>query len=489
MSSVHWLPWSVDAFTRALSEGKPVLLSITAPWCRWCHEMDRTSYAEPHITSFINERFVPIRVDADRRPDISERYTLGGWPTTAFLTADGHVVGGGTYVRPDRMADALKRVVAAFATRGSEITERANSSGDDTIGRSATSARATATADSVFETFDAAFGGFGTEPKFPLTWPVRLALDLYRESGSQHMADIASTSLDAMGWGPLYDEVDGGFFRCAATRDWRQPRSEKLLDPNAALASVYLDAADVLAVSRYRERAEDVVRWIQNWLADPVDGGWAGSQRADDEYYAEQSADARRGRPAPAVDRVLYAAWNGGMVSSALKSARLFGDAALGEFAVKSLERVLLVCYRPGAGVAHYFDGEPCVRGLLDDQIAMASASLDAYEATGNIVYEMMAEELVRYASRTMWDAEGGGFFDRKDADESERVGLMTQRLKPFAANCDAAILLRRVASASGDHEFSTMADAILAALEASAGRHGPEAARYVVATRAATTT
>ena len=31
----------------------------------------------------------PIRVDADRRPDISDRYSLGGWPTTAFLTAEG----------------------------------------------------------------------------------------------------------------------------------------------------------------------------------------------------------------------------------------------------------------------------------------------------------------------------------------------------------------------------------------------------------------
>ena len=37
----------------------------------------------------MRDRFVAVRVDADRRPDISERYTLGGWPTTAFLTADG----------------------------------------------------------------------------------------------------------------------------------------------------------------------------------------------------------------------------------------------------------------------------------------------------------------------------------------------------------------------------------------------------------------
>ena len=74
---------------------------------------------------------------------------------------------------------------------------------------------------------------------------------------------------------------------------------------------------------------------------------------------------------------------------------------------------MLLACYRPGAGVAHCVDGEARVRGLLADQIAMAAASLDAFDATGNIVYEMMAEELAHYAMRTMWDERDGGFFDR----------------------------------------------------------------------------
>jgi uncharacterized protein len=486
MSSIQWLPWRAETFARARAEEKPVLLSIVASWCRTCHEMDQTSYVEPRVTSLVNDRFVPIRVDADRRPDISDRYSLGGWPTTAFLTADGRVVGGGTYVGVDRMADVLERVVTAFTTRAGEIADRATSSTGQTD-ESAASTDGTALTASIFDTFDDTYGGFGTEPKFPLTWPIRLALDLYGAEGSSRMAHIATSSLDAMGWGPLYDEVEGGFFRCAATRDWQRPSSEKMLDVNAALARMYLDAADALKAARYRERAEDVLRWLQSCLADPVDGGWAGSQCADDDYYAETTADGRRLRTAPAVDRVLYAGWNAGMVSTAFKSAHVLGDAGLGEFALQSLERLLLVCYKPGGGVAHYFDGEAHVRGLLDDQIGMASASLDAYDATGNVVYEMMAEELVRYATRTMWDAEGGGFFDRADVDEAERIGLMSRRLKPFASNCDAAMVLHRLVSASGDHEFAAMAKAILEGLEPTAGQYGPEAAHYVVARRTVT--
>src|SRR5688500_17024632 len=75
--------------------------------------MDRTSYADPAVAALINDRFVPVRVDADRRPDISSRYTLGGWPTTAFLNADGEILGGGTFVAADRLPSVLNRVVDA----------------------------------------------------------------------------------------------------------------------------------------------------------------------------------------------------------------------------------------------------------------------------------------------------------------------------------------------------------------------------------------
>ena len=115
---ITWLPWSAEAFARAAREGKPVLLSITAAWCQACHEMDRTTYADPEVAALVRDRFVAVRVDTDRRPDINERYNLGGWPTTAFLTADGDVITGGTFVPADRMVGVLARVVVSASRRG-----------------------------------------------------------------------------------------------------------------------------------------------------------------------------------------------------------------------------------------------------------------------------------------------------------------------------------------------------------------------------------
>ncbi len=276
--------------------------------------------------------------------------------------------------------------------------------------------------------------------------------------------------------------IDGGFHHYAETRDWRTPHTEKLLETNAALIRLYLDAGARLGLERFTGRAADALRFVQTWLAEPVDAGWFASQQADAAYFTSPEG-ARRRLAAPAVSRRQFAGSNAAMVSAALHAARIFDDEGLRRFATTSLERVLLAGYRPGAGAAHYSDGRPRVRGLLVNQAAMVAANLDAHEATGNVVYEMMAEELAAYALRTMWDDEHGGFFDRAVEDEPA-IGLLRTQSKPFAVNCDFARTLRRLAGTSGDAGFDERADAVLAAMAPRAPEQGPLAAHYVLATR-----
>ena len=428
--------------------------------------MDRTSYADPAVAALVNGRFVAIRVDADRRPDLSERYNLGGWPTTAFLTADGTVVGGGTFVPLERMFGVLSDVADAFVTREAELSACAAPATDE---RPASEDQPSPDdlLPGIFASYDPAHGGFGDAPKFPLAAPVHLALDLHAERGDARLADIATRTLDAIGWGELHDAANGGFFRCAVASDWREPQREKLIETNAAMIRLFLHGSRVLGAARFEERAAETVRYVQRRLADHADGGWAGSE--------------------PAVrsltDAAFYADWNAQMVSAALVAAAAFDDHGLREFAIRSLERVVLACYRPGSGVAHYvLDGRADVRGLLDDQVSMAAAHLDAHAATGNVVYEMMAEELARYALAALWDEPGGGFFDRVSAPDE--VGLLRRRIKPFVGNCNAARMLKRLSIVSGEAEFARVAAAAIAAVAPAAAAHGPLAAHLALAMR-----
>jgi uncharacterized protein YyaL (SSP411 family) len=110
MKSIAWLEWSKEAFEKAKQEDKPILLDIYGVWCHWCHVMSDTTYSDEIVIDTVNEKFIPIKVDTDKRPDINERYNQGGWPTTAFLTPDGMLIAGATYLPAAQLSIMLEQV-------------------------------------------------------------------------------------------------------------------------------------------------------------------------------------------------------------------------------------------------------------------------------------------------------------------------------------------------------------------------------------------
>jgi uncharacterized protein YyaL (SSP411 family) len=452
---IAWHPWDSAAFARAAAERKPVLLSISAAWCGACHEMDRTTYADPEVAAIVQERFVPVRVDADRRPDINDRYNLGGWPTTAFLTPAGGLITGGTFVAAEAMPAVLTRVADEFASiDASETTASAPP------GVAAASAAQTADAadedalliEAIFSSFDERHGGFGIEPKFPHTPPLHLAIALFRDTGDPHWQRIVEGTLDAMADGPLWDREDGGFFRYATARDWQLPHREKLLETNAALLRVWAESAVTFGRTIDRDRCASIARFITSSLR-AEGGGYVGS----------------------AGDTVLYTDGNASAAAALLAAATVLGDDGLGREALASFERVLLLCYRPGLGLAHYYDGAARVRGLLVDYVAAVGALLDAHDASGGEPYRMMAEELCHVMIRDLWDgAAGGGFFDR--AVTPDDIGLLRLLRKPLA-NAEAAIALDRAG-------FREQALGALQAARRQLDGQGPLAAQYALARR-----
>jgi uncharacterized protein YyaL (SSP411 family) len=285
-------------------------------------------------------------------------------------------------------------------------------------------------------------------------------LQVSRDSGSEEMAARAERTLDAMAFGGLYDEHAGGFCRYAAQADWSDPQNEKLLATNAALLELYLEAGELLGAQRWLARAADVLEFIQAALSLGPGEGWRTAVESDDARIADANA---------------------AMVSAALRASRVFADDSLREIALQSLESTLLATYRPGRGVAHCPGG---IRGLLTDHVAMAGAHLDAWEQTGNVVYPMMAEELTQFMVRTMFTAPDG-FADRSSVDGDEPVGLLARPEHPFVLNCEAAVVLARLAGATEDPQWRELADRTLAAIAPHAAAHGPLAAHFLLARRA----
>ena len=439
-----------------------MLLSITAAWCRACHEMDRTTYADSTVAALIHERFVPVRVDTDRRPDINERYNLGGWPTTAFLTPRGSLITGGTFVPVERMPGVLMQVASAMEAERWEPEAVSGELEADSGKPEAASGDLVA---SIFSSFDEEYGGFGVEPKFPHAAPIHLALELFRERGDSRWRNIACRTLDAMFEGGLWDRDRHGFYRYATTRDWQLPHPEKLLETNAALLRVYAEAAMVLGDRRDLDRCGAIAGYITNALR--AEGGG---------YYGSDA------------EAVFYVDSNAAAASALLRAATVLDDSDMAKEALASFERVLLLCYKPGTGVAHYFDGAARVRGLLADQVSVIGALLDAHQVSDLEPYRMMAEELGYIVVRDMRDERDGAFFDR--AVTPDDVGLLRDRRKPFVASADAALvfgLLSHLEPRKGFPDPAVFHDHAQAALGAAARQldgQGPLAAHYALARR-----
>ena len=103
---VDWWPWCEEALETAKQQDKPIFLSIGYSSCHWCTVMEGEAFSDEKIAQYLNEKFLPIKVDREERPDVDSIYMQalqiltgqGGWPLNIFLTPDDLIpFVGGTY--------------------------------------------------------------------------------------------------------------------------------------------------------------------------------------------------------------------------------------------------------------------------------------------------------------------------------------------------------------------------------------------------------
>src|SRR5580700_3002680 len=111
-AAIQWQDWSGTLFQQAARENKFVLLDLEAVWCHWCHVMAETTYKDPEVVQLIQSRYIPVRVDQDARPDLSNRYEDYGWPATIVFGSNGkEIVMRSGYMEPRDFAALLKAII------------------------------------------------------------------------------------------------------------------------------------------------------------------------------------------------------------------------------------------------------------------------------------------------------------------------------------------------------------------------------------------
>ncbi|MGE3075553.1 MAG: thioredoxin domain-containing protein [Dehalococcoidia bacterium] len=464
---VDWYPWGEEAFEKARSEDKPILLSVGYSSCHWCHVMAHESFENPATAALMNEYFVNIKVDREERPDVDSVYMSavqavsgsGGWPMTIFMTADGRPFYAGTYFPPDdghgrpgfgRLLSFLheKWLTDRDEVIGSadkvtahlrEATRRVPGTGEEAS--HATTSRAV---ELFAEVFDTEWGGFGMAPKFPSPTNLAFLLSVHaREKESetgQAALEMVLHTLRAMATGGMYDQLGGGFSRYSVDGEWMVPHFEKMLYDNAQLARVYLNAFQLTG----DPGLEHITRRTLDFLLDEMrdaEGGFHAALDADSEgiegkYYVWTVDEIRE---AVADDADLAIAWFGAtregnfrdphhpeLTGRNVLSARanpdelgqrfnLTSDEVLArlESAVERLLAVRTDRIRPG----------------LDDKVLTSwnglalAAFAEAGRVLGEIRYQVAAAELAAFLRSSMWS--DGRLFHTWKAGEARVDGML----------------------------------------------------------------
>ena len=513
---VDWYPWGEEAFERARSLDKPVLLSVGYSACHWCHVMEHESFEDEATARLMNERFVNVKVDREERPDVDALYMdavvaltgHGGWPMTVFLTPDGEPFFGGTYYPPEPRhgMPAFRDVLVAISDLFRERRGTAATSAAQLVEALAASSAVRPSTDPLSERllrdaarglrrqFDSEWGGWGAAPKFPPASTLEFLLRMHLRGDEEALPMVVKT-LDAMAAGGMYDLLGGGFHRYSVDRTWLVPHFEKMLYDNALLASAYLHAWAVTGEDRHRRVVEETLDYVLRELALP-EGGLASAQDADtegvegltftwtpeegvpeellqpfehgrfiirgglDEDLRARLFEIRERRPKPARDDKAIASWNGLALAALAEAGRRLDRFDYVE-AARAIAEFLLgpLSDEDGRLLRSYRAGRATTTGFLEDYGDVANGLLELHVATGDVRWLTEANRLARVAVEQFGDEELGGFF-LAPADGERLIA----RQKTFddhptpSGNSMLAFVLLKLSRIYGDEELERRA-------------------------------
>lgn len=89
------IEWNTDfnsALTAAQKSNKLVFVDFYADWCKYCQELDEKTYPDPGVQQSLAQKYVTVKVNVDKNPDLATKYKIYGLPTLVIMDANGNEI-------------------------------------------------------------------------------------------------------------------------------------------------------------------------------------------------------------------------------------------------------------------------------------------------------------------------------------------------------------------------------------------------------------
>lgn len=264
--------------------------------------MERESFEDEEVASFLNKHFISIKVDREERPDVDQIYMSvcqaltghGGWPLTVVMAPDKRPFFAGTYFpKKDRygipgILSVLTGIQNAWTDRKNELLEAGNQIAEAIQKKNVKVSGSIPEsvihdAFKQFESmFDEIYGGFGSAPKFPSPHNLFFLLRYWSAYSEEKALKMVTKTLDSMYSGGIYDHIGFGYCRYSTDRKWLVPHFEKMLYDNALLSMAYLEAFQATGNEKYAKIAKEIFEYIERDMTS-AEGAFYSAEDADSE--------------------------------------------------------------------------------------------------------------------------------------------------------------------------------------------------------------
>ncbi len=90
---VKWRTDFAAARKEATETGRALLLDFGTESCFWCKKLDATTFRDPKVVKLLNEQFIPVKIDAQKYQQLTDKLGIESFPTLVLATAEGKVIG------------------------------------------------------------------------------------------------------------------------------------------------------------------------------------------------------------------------------------------------------------------------------------------------------------------------------------------------------------------------------------------------------------
>ena len=113
---VEWRTDYGKARKEAVQKGLPLIIDFSTENCYWCRQLELRTFSDAEVIALLNDRCIPLHIDAGRNPDLIEKMNIQGFPTLVYASPEGRVIGYQEgFIEAPVFRDQVTRTVNAVA--------------------------------------------------------------------------------------------------------------------------------------------------------------------------------------------------------------------------------------------------------------------------------------------------------------------------------------------------------------------------------------